>query len=144
MPNTLKCPACNFRTERPFEVCPKCGVVVQKFLQKQAEREQVKQSQRQAATAMRTFPGDSEIEVASKYGAMTIISIAIKALAVIIVLVGVLGLFQGGAPVAIKAGALSGCIIAAVLMWAYSEAIYIGIDTKENQRKLIKLLLSKP
>jgi len=146
MPDTSKCPACNFSAFQPFEICPKCGVIVQKFMQKQAERNQVNQTRQQAtvtAAALHLLPGDPEIEVTSKYGAMTIISVAIKVLSALLVLAGILGAFQGGVPLTFRVGTLSGGIIAAVLMWAYSEAIDIGIDIEENQRKLIKILLSK-
>ena len=48
MKHTSTCPACNFNSESNFDTCPKCGVIVAKFLEKQAERNQ-KEAERQQA-----------------------------------------------------------------------------------------------
>jgi len=139
----MKCPACNFGAGQPFEVCPKCGVVVKKFVQKQAELSQVRQAQQQTKAVLNSFAGEIDIEVTDKYTALTIVSLALKILAVLSAGIGALGIFQSNVPMGVKIGALAFSVLIAILVWAYSEILEIGVDIESNQRKLIKILMSK-
>ena len=42
MSATLKCPKCGFTAQTPFSECARCGIIVQKYLQRAAEAKQAK------------------------------------------------------------------------------------------------------
>ncbi|WP_185244035.1 hypothetical protein [Citrifermentans bremense] len=46
---TVKCPACGFVAGDAFEECPKCGVVIRKYHQKQVERERLVRTAKEEA-----------------------------------------------------------------------------------------------
>ena len=61
----LKCPACNFNADVAFTQCPKCGIIVQKYLEKQAERQ--KQAMQERPKAQSAPPIQSGVMENSNY-----------------------------------------------------------------------------
>lgn len=49
----MKCPACGITQEVSFEMCPKCGVIVNKFIQRQEIKRQVELEEKQKADTER-------------------------------------------------------------------------------------------
>ncbi|QOX78765.1 hypothetical protein FY034_07415 [Trichlorobacter lovleyi] len=88
-------------------------------------------------------PGEPNIEVSTKYPAMSTISIVIKVVAALVLIIGVLTLLIPSGGLAQKAAAVGITAILAVILWSYSEAIDIAVDIESNQRKLIKILMEK-
>ena len=46
MTNTNKCPKCDYSSDTAFEECPKCGIIINKFIGAQKRQEKQKKDRR--------------------------------------------------------------------------------------------------
>jgi hypothetical protein len=58
---TANCPACGFNEQQEFEICPKCGVIVEKYFARQLER-----TQREIAKEQELIKQAEQVKTASE------------------------------------------------------------------------------
>lgn len=155
-----KCPSCGHEDQQPFAQCPKCGLIIKRYMDKLAERvrmEQAREDQaRRKAGAEATAKAVAETQVSkiaitedsidatNKYPALQFILGLIKVAAALpFVLVVISMLFSSSARSMAGAGATIGTLIWGVILWAAAEASEVFIDIEKNQRKIIRVMLNK-
>lgn len=161
----MKCPACDFTQETSFETCPKCGVIVHKYLEKSGERaeveerrkerqkeEQLKQQEIERKQLNQQIKAQSEglkqqspaeITVPVKYSALNFILWIVKIIAILPPLIGFFMMFGDLGPVEARVGGFALSCVWGVLLFASTESVQVFLDIEENQRKMLQVMSLK-
>jgi len=149
MYSTKKCPSCNHAAETEFEACPKCGLIIKRYVEKITEKAKLDHTQKEDTQrkVQHETKWTNVNDVEDKYPALGIILILAKVTAILPILFSLVVLFfpsSTGVPflqaTAIKCLLIIISVIWGVMVWAGAESVEIFIDMERNQRKILKAL----